>query len=111
MNRALAGRRTGPGRPGGIHARTFAAVLTCTAFSMGQSSAQDAGGSDPIEKVLVVAQKRGIEENGQAVPISLSAIGSARIEGVHARDLSDLTTVAPNVSFNDAGTLPGFANF
>jgi len=65
----------------------------------------------PIETVTVIAEKRGVEENAQAVPIALTAINGVQFEDRHVRNLQDLTTAAPNVTLADAGTVPGFANF
>ena len=65
----------------------------------------------PIENVLVTAQKRGIAENAQSVPIALTAVGAARLDDLHIRTAQDLTTAAPNTTLADAGTIPGYANF
>jgi iron complex outermembrane receptor protein len=76
--------------------------------NLDQQRARDA--NVPIEDVVVTAQKRGIAENEQSVPISLTAINSVELEHRHVVDLQDLTTVAPNVTLHSAGT-GGIANF
>ncbi len=65
----------------------------------------------PIETVTISAQKRGVEEDAQTVPIALTAVNGVELEERHVRDLQDLTVAAPNVTLADAGTVPGFANF
>jgi iron complex outermembrane receptor protein len=73
--------------------------------------AEGASDNQPIETVLITAQKHGIAENPQKVPISVSAFGTAQLDDLHVRTLQDLNTAAPNTTFADAGTIPGYANF
>jgi len=84
----------------------------------GASYAQTTTGAVPssdqgqvVENVLVTAQKRGVAENSQTVPIALTALGSVQLDELHAQNLANLTTIAPNVTFADVGTIPGYANF
>jgi iron complex outermembrane receptor protein len=84
----------------------------------GQTGPGEAGGAavaqldaSPIETVTISAQKRGVLEDAQTVPIALTAINGVELEERHVRDLADLTVAAPNVTLVDAGTVPGFANF
>jgi len=65
----------------------------------------------PIETVTISAQKRGVEEDAQTVPIALTAVNGVQLEERHVRNLQDLTIAAPNVTLADAGTVHGFANF
>jgi iron complex outermembrane receptor protein len=67
--------------------------------------------SSPIETVTISAQKRGVDEDAQTVPIALTAVSGVELEDRHVRDLQDLTVAAPNVTLADAGTVPGYANF
>jgi iron complex outermembrane receptor protein len=71
----------------------------------------DGAAASPIEIVTISAQKRGVAENGQTVPIALTAVNGVELEDRHVRDLQDLTVAAPNVTLADACTIPGFANF
>ena len=64
-----------------------------------------------IENIVISAQKRGIAEDAQAVPIALTVITNADIEERHVRDLQDLRTASPNVTLTDLGTVQGFASF
>jgi iron complex outermembrane receptor protein len=79
----------------------------------GQTEGPPVGQLDasPIETVTISAQKRGVLEDAQTVPIALTAINGVEIEERHVRNLQDLTVAAPNVTLTDAGTVPGFANF
>ena len=67
--------------------------------------------ASPIETVTVVAEKRGVAENAQDVPIALTAVNGVELDERHVRTLQDLTIASPNVTLADAGTVPGFANF
>src|SRR5262245_10080087 len=88
-----------------------AALLFATqAWAQGEPSAA-AESASPIETVNIVAQKRGVVEDAQTVPIALTAVNGVELEERHVRDLQDLTVAAPNVTLADAGTIPGFANF
>ena len=64
-----------------------------------------------IENVVISAQKRGVAEDAQSVPVALTVIPGTEIEDRHVRDLQDLTTASPNVTLTDTGTIPGFAAF
>ncbi|MBT8149012.1 MAG: TonB-dependent receptor, partial [Gammaproteobacteria bacterium] len=62
-----------------------------------------------IEEIVVTARKR--EETGQEVPLSVSAFGSAQLDALKVRDLTNLSVGMPNVSLEDVGTTRGTANF
>src|SRR5258706_7489977 len=91
----------------------LAASLLCSGSACSETSppAQQSADESPIETVVISAQKRGVVENAQSVPIALTAVNGVELEDRHVRDLQDLTTAAPNVTLADAGTVPGFANF
>jgi iron complex outermembrane receptor protein len=65
----------------------------------------------PIESVVITAQKRGVAQDAQTVPVALTVITGVDIGELHVRDLQDLRTAAPNVTLADMGTVPGFASF
>jgi len=65
----------------------------------------------PIETVTISAQKRGVAEDAQVVPIALTAVNGVELDERHVRNLQNLTVAAPNVTLADAGTIPGFAIF
>src|SRR6185295_8537516 len=75
------------------------------------SYAQVVNDTQPIENVLVTAQKRGVAENAQTVPLALSVFGSPQLDDLHIRTAQDLTTAVPNTTLGDAGTILGYANF
>ena len=64
-----------------------------------------------IESVVISAQKSGIAQNAQTVPLALTVISAVDIDERHVRGLQDLTTASPNVTLTDLGTVPGFASF
>jgi iron complex outermembrane recepter protein len=76
-------------------------------------NAQQAASSDdsPIENVIVSAQKRGVAENAQDVPIALTAINGVELDERFVVNLQDLTAAVPNVTLAAGGSSPGFAQF
>lgn len=60
-------------------------------------------GSDGVEEVVVVAQKR--EQNLQDVPIAVSAIGAETLVNRNVTNVSDLPRLAPSLTIT-AGTTP-----
>ena len=60
---------------------------------------------------MISAQKRGVAEDAQTVPLALTVITNVDIEERHVRDLQDLRTASPNVTLTDLGTVKGFASF
>lgn len=64
-----------------------------------------------IADILVTAQKRGVAERAQDVPIAITAFNDAALDRNHVRDLQMLGVQIPNVNLSSVGTIPGFANF
>src|SRR5690606_27549306 len=86
------------------------AVFSFPALSMAQEGViadADAG----LSEILVTAQKRGVAESAQRVPVAITAFDSAALDALQVRDLRSLSTAAPNVALEDVGTIPGTANF
>ena len=77
-----------------------AALLTVSAGS----AAQDQKGP-VLENVIVTAQKR--QENLQDVPLSITALGTEKLEELHVTDFDDYAKFMPSLSFQSFG--PGFA--
>ncbi|MDB5686672.1 MAG: TonB-dependent receptor [Rhizorhabdus sp.] len=75
-------------------------VLTPT---MAQAAEADAPAGDEI---IVTAQKR--EENLQSVPISIQALGTAKLEQYNVNNFNDYTKLLPSVSFQTSQ--PGSTN-
>ena len=63
------------------------------------------------DEILVTGTKKKDAENVQEVPLAVTAYGADQIDALKVRDLQSLTTAIPNVSFDDAGTVEGSANF
>ena len=69
----------------------------------GAATAENAG----LEEIVVTAQKRS--ENLQDVPISIQALGTAKLEELHVTNFDDYAKFLPSVSFlGDATGGPGF---
>ncbi len=84
---------------------TFAALLTSTAIIAAPAFAQtaDEENTDSVE-IVVTAQKRS--ESLQKVPISIQAIGTAKLEQLNISNFSGYAQQLPSVSFQGSGT-PG----
>jgi outer membrane receptor protein involved in Fe transport len=65
-----------------------------------------ASGAVALEEVVVTAQKRS--ENLQDVPVSIQALGEAKLEQLEVSNFTDYVKYLPSVSFQT--TSPGFSN-
>src|ERR1700690_1913030 len=75
-------------------------LLAC----MQAAYAADPAETATLEEITVTAQKR--VENLQDVPISIQALGTAKLEELHVTNFDDYVKYLPSVSFQSAG--PGF---
>jgi outer membrane receptor protein involved in Fe transport len=80
----------------------LAAALSVT---LSQASAQQANEGAVLEQVIVTAQKR--QENLQEVPVSITALGTAKLEELHVTDFADYAKFLPSLSYTSLG--PGFS--
>ena len=91
------------------HSRAIAtAVPLASAISaiLGGTSpvfAQESGGV--LEQITVTAQKR--EENLQNVPLSITALGSAKLEELHIDNYADYAAFLPSLSTQNGGQAGG----
>lgn len=82
-----------------------AALLATTMFtSVAHAQAQAPQSSTALEEVVVTAQKRS--ENLQDVPVSIQAMGGAKLEQLQVAAFVDYVKYLPSVSFTTSG--PGF---
>lgn len=79
------------------------ALLATSALALpGISNAQEAGSDDgTMDEIVVTAQKRS--ENLQDVPISIAALGSAKLEQANVQSFDDYAKLLPSVSFQSFG--------
>src|SRR5690606_5750536 len=87
------------------------AVFSFPALSMAQEGEIGDDADAGLSEILVTAQKRGVAESAQRVPVAITAFDSAALDALQVRDLRSLSTAAPNVALEDVGTIPGTANF
>lgn len=80
-----------------------ALLLASTALTAMPALAQEAAEADANE-IVVTAQKRS--ENLQNVPISIQALGTAKLEQLNISDFKGYAQQLPSVSFQSGGT-PG----
>jgi outer membrane receptor protein involved in Fe transport len=91
-------------RPGALlrHASIAAAVMASLPRLYAAEAAEENGG---LEEIVVTAQKR--TENLQEVPISITALGTEKLEELNVTKFEDYVQYLPSVSFQTSG--PGFA--
>ncbi|MBI1684042.1 TonB-dependent receptor [Caulobacter hibisci] len=90
-----------------MRSKTMRSGLLVTALMSSSALASAALAQDggvALEEVVVTAQKRS--ENLQDVPISIQALGEAKLEQLQVSGFSDYVKFLPSVSFTGAG--PGF---
>ncbi len=81
----------------------MAALFASTAVSVTPAFAQDApaGGGEADDTIVVTAQRR--EERLQDVPISITALGAAKLEQANVQSFDDYAKLLPSVSFQSFG--------
>ena len=86
-----------------IARRTYAALLLTTTMLATPAFAQTApaDAAAPEGEIIVTAQKRS--ENLQNVPISIQALGSAKLDQHQVASLDDYAKLLPSVSFQSFG--------
>jgi iron complex outermembrane recepter protein len=67
--------------------------------------------SEGLSDIVVTAQKRGVAERAQSVPVAITALNAAALQEKNVTSLSSLTASIPNVSLDGSGTFNGQANF
>jgi iron complex outermembrane recepter protein len=85
--------------------------VTGTASVEQAADAQAAREDDGIGDIVVTAQKRGVAERAQDVPVAITAYNAAALQQAQLRNLPTLAASAPNVALEDGGTVRGTANF
>src|SRR5476651_600640 len=78
------------------------ALLACMPAAYAQERTAETVG---LTEVVVTAQKR--TENLQDVPLSIQALGAAKLEELHVANFDDYAKYLPSVEFFSAGG-PGF---
>jgi outer membrane receptor protein involved in Fe transport len=89
-------------RAGVYSVALLASTMLTSVAAQAQTAAQDTGVS--LEQVVVTAQKRS--ENLQDVPVSIQAMGEAKLEQLQISNFVDYVKYLPSVSFTTSG--PGF---
>ena len=98
--------------PGG--ASIFAlslALMAGSAIAPASAAAQAAQPDTLIDDIVVTAQKRGVAEAAQDIPVAITALNERQIEESHVTTIESLTLIAPNVALESNGTTRGVANF
>jgi iron complex outermembrane receptor protein len=74
------------------------AIIAC----LNPAQAQEAASSGSLEEVVVTAQKR--TESLQDVPLSITALGTQKLEELHVQNVDDYIKYLPSVSYQTTGT-------
>ncbi len=90
-------------------------VMLALSMPMAPALAQESGAAQEdaktLDTVLVTgATKRG-PQNVQDVPLAVTALGPEQLDELNFQNLASLSYTMPNVKLDDAGTMPGYANF
>ncbi len=78
-----------------------AAALSASVTTVRAQGADDTARSAQLEEIVVTAQRR--EENLQAVPIAVTALGTDMLQSFRVTDIQDLNGLAPNLLLIDQG--------
>jgi iron complex outermembrane receptor protein len=106
MIRRHGNARMNDGREGRRRARSPMSIPLAAALSVTLSQAAAQTSNEAVlESIIVTAQKR--QENLQEVPVSITALGTARLEELHVADFEDYAKFLPSLSYTSLG--PGFA--
>ncbi len=89
---------------------TLAAPFAAAQESTAPVKRQSAAGS-LLEEVMVTARKRGVAEQAQSVPVTLTAMNGDQIDAMFAQNLADVSMIMPNVRLDSDGAFPGTSNF
>ncbi len=82
-----------------------------TSDPAGQTTATGQSAPEGLADIVVTAQKRGVAERAQSVPVAITALNAAALRDANVTSLSSLTASIPNVSLDGSGTFNGQANF
>jgi outer membrane receptor protein involved in Fe transport len=86
-----------------LAAGPLAAALSLAMPQVVLAQATESGGV--LENIIVTAQKR--QENLQDVPLSITALGTQKLEELHVTDFDDYAKYLPSLSYTTGG--PGFS--
>ena len=81
--------------------------LGALSIGIGISNTNNVNAQDSVEEVIVTASKK--EQNIQDVAMSVQAISSSELEAKNIKNLEDIASISPAVTFNNVG--PGKSNF
>jgi len=81
-------------------------LLAFAAGAQGQQAPDSSSSGATLEEIVVTAEKR--VENLQNVPLSIQALGTAKLEELHVTNFTDYAQFLPTVSFQSTG--PGFSH-
>jgi iron complex outermembrane receptor protein len=89
-------------------AMTSLPLASSLLMAMAPAYAQEGAGPNQLEEIVVTAQKR--TESLQDVPLSIQALGTAKLEELHVASFADYAMFLPSLSYQNGGQSggPGF---
>ena len=75
--------------------------LGALSIGIGVSNTNNVNAQDSVEEVIVTASKK--EQNIQDVAMSVQAISSSELEAKNIKNLEDIASISPAVTFNNVG--------
>lgn len=94
-------------------ARTFlaASLVLLIAPLAPLAGAQSSDSRGKLEEIVVTAQKRGVVENAQDVPIAIYGFSSDTLDKALVHNIADLGELVPAADLPPTAPISGFANF
>lgn len=91
---------------------TACLAIIAGAFVAPTSTAIAQSASEALRQdVVIVSTKKPDGENVQDVAIAVTALNEDTLDALKVRNIESLSFTSPNVSLDDLGSTPGFANF
>jgi len=100
-----------PWKLGTKRPHVVAAALAVAGFGFPAGHVQAQAAGPRLEEVVVTAQKRGIVENAQDVPIAIYGFSGDMLDRALVNDLADLGQLVPAADLPPVSPIRGYANF
>ncbi len=98
-------------KPTGALALALLPAAVGMALSSSAIYAQEDNRRGKLEEVVVTAQKRGVVENAQDVPVAIYGFSGDMLETAQVVDLADLGQLVPAADMPPTSPIRGYANF
>lgn len=86
-------------------------IASTSGYAQSNSEPSRTAGGVLLEEVLVTVRKKAAAESLQGVAVAATVFGADQLDALFVKSIGDLTTLAPNVQFRDAGSQRAVQNF